>query len=114
MEYKDNKEKQGKPMLGLIPPLSQLVLAEAMGFGTNKYAPWDWTKGTKTMDYVDAALRHINVFVRGENCAPDSGVHHIGHALACLSILYDNLVLYPELDNRPKVYREFKEALYGV
>ena len=32
---------------------------------------------------------HLNAWAEGEEAAPDSGVHHLGHARACLGILLD-------------------------
>lgn len=45
--------------------------------------------GVRSSIYYDAARRHLNAWFEGEDIAPDSGVHHLGHALACLAILLD-------------------------
>lgn len=37
--------------------------------------------------YYDAAKRHLNAWFSGEEADPDSGIPHLGHALACLAIL---------------------------
>jgi hypothetical protein len=37
--------------------------------------------------YYDAAKRHLNAWFVGEEADPDSGIPHLGHALACLAIL---------------------------
>jgi len=39
--------------------------------------------------YVAAAKRHLNAWFEGEAIADDSGIPHLGHALACLAILVD-------------------------
>lgn len=45
--------------------------------------------GVRSSVYYDAAMRHIQAWFEGEECAPDSTVPHLGHALACLAILVD-------------------------
>lgn len=108
------KDGGKKPPLSLNPPLALLAMSDAMAFGATKYAPWNWSHGIDTMAMLDACYRHLGAFIRGEDCAPDSGVHHLGHALASLAIAYDNLILHPELDDRPKIYRKFKEELIDL
>lgn len=45
--------------------------------------------GVRSSIYVDAARRHLGAWFEGEDCAPDSGLPHLAHALACLAILVD-------------------------
>ncbi len=58
--------------------------------GELKYGPRSW-RVDKIMArrYIDAAMRHMNAWAEGEEVAADSGVHHLGHARACLGILLD-------------------------
>jgi hypothetical protein len=51
--------------------------------------------------YVDAALRHLNAWFDGEQEASDSGVHHLGHARACMAILLDAEATGNLIDDRP-------------
>ena len=39
--------------------------------------------------YVDAAKRHLDAWMEGEEVAPDSGVPHLANALASIAILVD-------------------------
>ena len=39
--------------------------------------------------YMDACLRHINLHRRGEEIDPESGLPHLGHAVACLMFLLE-------------------------
>lgn len=83
------KFDNGKPPLGLIP--TKALIDEALAFedGRKKYGQWNYKKGMDWMRIVDAALRHITAFKDGEDFAQDSGVHHLGHARACLGMLLD-------------------------
>ena len=79
-----------KVPLSLVPPSAVIHCAEAFRNGAEKYGPYNWReKDVKASIYVDAALRHIYSWFDGEECAQDSGVHHLGHAMACLAILID-------------------------
>ena len=40
--------------------------------------------------YIDACKRHIDLYFDcSQQCASDSGVHNLGHAMACLAIIID-------------------------
>jgi hypothetical protein len=45
--------------------------------------------GVRSSIYYDAARRHLDAWFEGEDVAPDSGVHHLGHALASIAIILD-------------------------
>jgi len=81
---------QLKVSLTKVPAVAWLHAARAMMNGAEKYGPYNWReKEVITSIYVDAALRHILSWWEGEGIDPDSGVHHLGHAIACLAILLD-------------------------
>lgn len=91
-----------KVSLSKIPVAGLIHEAMAMKDGAAKYGPHNWREnpviGTV---YVDAALRHIFAWFDGENEAADSGVHHLGHAKACLGILLDAMETGNLDDDRP-------------
>jgi hypothetical protein len=92
-----------KPPLSLVPPA--LIIHTAMGMknGAIKYGPYNWRdKKVQARIYIDAALRHILEWLDGEENAADSGVHHLGHAAACLGILLDAQENDCLIDDRPK------------
>lgn len=92
-----------KPRLSLVPPAGLVYAALAMANGADKYGPYNWReKKVQTMIYLEAAMRHILSYQDGEECARDSGVPHLGHALACLLIIIDATETGNLLDNRPK------------
>lgn len=81
------KHDQGKPMMGLIPPKAELLIAEVLTFGANKYAPENWRKiESADQRYMDAAMRHINAYRQGEVFDPQSNLPHL--ACAATSLMF--------------------------
>lgn len=104
--YPDNNPKTAvgvtKAPLHLVPPAGVIAMAEAFKDGAAKYGPFNWRDKTVSSSvYYDAALRHLVAWWDGENHAPDSGVHHLGHAMACLAIVLDAGSIDRLNDNRP-------------
>jgi mutator protein MutT len=76
--------------LHLWPPTATALGCIAMLEGMAKYGRNNWRPaGALASVYVGAGLRHLLAWYEGENNAPDSGLPHLGHALACLAILVD-------------------------
>ena len=91
-----------KPPIGLIPSAGLIHEAMAMKNGAAKYGPFNFReKKVQAMIYADAAFRHLLAWIDGEEVAADSGVHHLGHARACMSILLDAQACGNLIDNRP-------------
>lgn len=91
-----------KPNLALIPPAAMLHEAMAMGNGAEKYGAYNWRqKKVRAMIYIAAAQRHLASYLDGEEVASDSGVHHLGHARACLGIILDAMETGNLIDDRP-------------
>jgi hypothetical protein len=79
------KHDQGKPQFRLIPQHALLEVAKVMTFGAQKYEPNNWMMVQNGHDrYIDAAQRHINAHLRGEMIDPESGFHHLSHAICSL------------------------------
>ena len=78
------------PNLSVIPSAAIVHLGRAMQNGSDKYGRMNWREHpVKASIYVDACVRHLMAWNDGEEDAEDSGVHHLGHAMACLGILLD-------------------------
>ena len=71
--------------------------------------------GVKASVYVDACRRHLAYWMEGEENAPDSGIPHLGHALACLAILVEAQAAGNLNDDRnyPTRFRRWMEGLEG-
>ena len=104
-----------KAPLTLLPPVAVLHGAHAMSNGAAKYGAYNW-RGHPVIAsiYLDACLRHVHAWHDGEERADDSGVHHLGHALACLAILLDAQATGNLVDDRPKGGGAFAKALVDV
>lgn len=91
-----------KVPLAYVPPASIIYQALAMRDGAKKYMPYNWRANkVVALIYISACLRHIYAWLDGEECATDSGVPHLGHAIACLGILVDAKETGNLIDDRP-------------
>lgn len=96
------KLDDGKPPISLIPREALEQAAHALGFGAEKYSRHGFRAGLKHSRLIDAALRHILKHADGEDLDSESGVTHIGHAIASLAMLAYMVAHKPELDDRWK------------
>ncbi len=91
-----------KVSLTKLPAVASVHAAHAMMDGAEKYGPYNWRKNKVFASiYVDAALRHLEAWYEGEENAPDSEAHHLGHAIACCGILLDAQETGNLVDDRP-------------
>lgn len=91
-----------KVSMSKIPPIAIAHEALAMMDGAGKYGSFNWRgNGVQAMIYIDALLRHVMLWVEGQEQAEDSGCHHLGHARACLGILLDAQATGNLVDDRP-------------
>lgn len=86
-----------------LPAVAIAHAAHAMMDGARKYGPYNWRANKVIASiYIDAAIRHLlSWFDEREETASDSGVHHLGHAIACASILLDAQATGNLIDDRP-------------
>jgi hypothetical protein len=76
--------------ISLWPETATLVGCLGLLDGALKYGRTNWrATPVKASIYVDAAKRHLNAYFEGETLDPDSGIPHLGHALASIAILVD-------------------------
>lgn len=98
------KDKYGlqKVPIGLVPSSSIIYQALAQRDGAVKYGPFNWReKPILVSIFYDACLRHLHAFHDREELASDSGVPHLGHALACIGIIVDAMEFGNAIDDRP-------------
>jgi hypothetical protein len=85
----------GKLQYGLLPPLALKATVDVLTFGAEKYEPDNWKKVPDSKRrYFDALQRHVWAWKEGEQIDPESGRHHLAHALCCLMFLYEHDILY--------------------
>lgn len=85
---------------GLTPPLALKAMVDVLTFGAQKYERDNWKRVPDSKRrYFDALQRHLWAWKEGEQLDPESGKHHLAHAMCCLSFLYEHDVKY-SLDNK--------------
>ena len=89
----------GKLEYGLLPPKALEETVKVLTFGAEKYEPdnWKFVPDSKRR-YFDALQRHLWAWKQGEQIDPESGMHHLAHAMCCLMFLYEHDIMY-SLDN---------------
>lgn len=102
-----------KVQLSVVPPVSIIYEALAMQYGaflapkadgTFGYGPFNWRdQPISASQYYSAMLRHLMDWWDGENLAPDSLVHHLGHLKAGAGIVLDAMEVGVLKDDRPRV-----------
>lgn len=91
-----------KVSLSYVPP-SLLVFA-SMGYavGARKYGPFNWRiEPILARGYLEAAKRHIEQLLDGEDFDPVEGVHHGAFILSTIGIYLDAMVHGNIIDDRP-------------
>lgn len=77
----------GKLRYSLIPPEMTKALAEVLTYGAKKYKPNNWKSVDDPSRYIDALYRHLEAFRSGETNDPESGLHHLSHAMTNVGFL---------------------------
>lgn len=90
-----------KPPLAYIPLSAQLAELEALYDGRLKYDPHNWRDNpVEAMTYVEAAMRHLQLYKVGEELTRDTLVKNLGAVKACCTILIDAAAHGTLIDNR--------------
>jgi hypothetical protein len=80
---------------GLLPPHALEATVDVLTFGAQKYDRDNWQKVPDSKRrYFDALERHVWAWKKGEKLDPESGKHHLAHALCCLMFLYEHDTIY--------------------
>lgn len=91
-----------KPSPHYIPPAAIIQTSMAMAYGAARYGGFNWRQHSiKASVYISAAYRHLMQWWDGEDIDPESGVSHLGHAMACMAILIDAINEGKIIDDRP-------------
>lgn len=104
-----------KPQLHLFPKIALESACGALALGRDKYGERNWANATPgSSTYIAAALRHIFAWQSGEDLDPESGVSHLGHAIAGLAIMLDAQTLGTIVDQRVRPFPDEKKDLGGL
>ena len=92
---KGRKFDGGKLEYGLLPPYALEETVKVLTFGAQKYERDNWQKVPDSKRrYFDALQRHVWAWKSGEQFDPESGIHHLAHAMCCLMFLYEHDIMY--------------------
>ena len=87
-KVKGEKFDEGKLRYSLIPPVATKALAGVLTFGAKKYAPNSWQHVPNGKErYLDAAIRHLELYRSGEKLDPESKLPHLDHLLTNIAFL---------------------------
>lgn len=105
-KQKDTNPKEAvgstKLPLHLIPAAAIAHTSLAFYEGATKYGSYNWrVSGVRASTYQSAAKRHLDKWFNGDDCDPDTKVHHLANAAACCLILLDAEVQGKLNDDRP-------------
>lgn len=98
----------------LWPSTATAMGSLALLYGARLYGRSNWREaGVRASVYVSACQRHLAAWFENEDNDPDSGLPHLGHALACLAILVDADAAGKLTDDRqyPGGYRKLMDEL---
>lgn len=99
LEEFGRKNDLGKLRWDLVQPLILQEYVKVLTEGAKKYAPNNWRKVEDARNrYFAALLRHIWAWWLGERDDPEWGLHHLAHAMCCVTFLAE-----PELEAEASV-----------
>lgn len=78
------KDDLGKAPWHLVPYGALNKVVRVLDFGAQKYGAENWRQvdGWRWR-YFNAAMRHTTAWFCGERRDPESGLHHLAHAVCC-------------------------------
>ncbi len=81
------KDNVNKPRLDLIPSAPLFRAGEVLAFGAKKYKPHNWRLGLSWLETYGSLQRHLAAWLDGEDDDPESGYHHLAHAVCQMLFL---------------------------
>lgn len=88
------KYDSGKPSWSLLPSNTTAEVVDVLTFGAQKYDRENWRKVPHLqLRYYDAMMRHVQAYRNGELIDPESGKHHLAHAICCLMFMCEDDML---------------------
>ena len=84
------KNDKDKPDWSLLPLETIEGIVEVLTYGAKKYERDNWKKVSLNRNFA-ALLRHLTKWQAGEEYDPESGIHHIDHAMCDLMFIAWNI-----------------------
>lgn len=76
-----------KPRTDLLPHDALMDVADVLDYGAKKYAVRNWEKGMAWGRLSGAAMRHLFLWMSGEEIDKESGKRHLAHFACCALML---------------------------
>lgn len=90
MSTQGRKFDAGKPEFSLLPPYALEAVAKVLTVGAQKYDVDNWKYVPNgAYRYKNAAMRHINDYIKGKKLDDETGLNHLAHAICCLMFMLD-------------------------
>ena len=97
------KYDSDKPAMQYVPGEAMEAMGQAFSYGARKYSPNNYKEtGLEISRCIGAALRHIYKFNDGIDSDQESGLNHLGHAMAAIAMAIYMQKNHPEKDDRFK------------
>ena len=88
-----SKYDDAKPDWSLVQWRALDKYVRVLTFGATKYDRDNWQKVPNLRHrYLAAALRHVAAYATGEGKDPESGEHHLAHAICCLAFVLEDIL----------------------
>jgi hypothetical protein len=107
--------------MSLLPAYPLFATAAVYTMGGAKYAPQDWRKGYTFREILSASIRHIELFLAGQEDDPEFGTPHLANAVfGCFCVMQYLIEGRDDLDDRPdtkdleaiaKIYKLLEEKM---
>lgn len=81
-EAEGQKHDTGKLRYDLMPVHAEAEMVDVLTYGAEKYGAENWRK-VKKERYIAAAGRHRAAYRMGQTHDPETGKHHLAHAMCC-------------------------------
>lgn len=88
-----SKYDTAKPDWSLIQSKALDRYVRVLTFGAAKYDRENWRQVPNLRNrYLAACFRHIVAYLGGEKTDPESGEHHLAHAICCLAFVLEDII----------------------
>jgi len=92
----------GKPRVDLLDPMALEGTAVVLTYGATKYAERNWEKGMAWSKVIASLLRHVFLFMKGEDIDKESGLPHVDHIGTNAMFLQRYYRTHKDKDDRAK------------